>query len=348
MKTVFTSDLTPVLSALAERMKLFVPRRGTDHFVFKPYIPGDAGGDFNNIRTCTPVKEFLFPLCERTAVFPEPAQPPAAEPFAVFGLKDCDLRSIAVLDKVFLEDEFEDPFYAERRRNMFTIAADCCDPGESCFCNVLGGAGHPQGGFDLAVTKLKAGWVIEPGTPKGEAFLAGHSRLFAAASDAQLAERDTLRARTQQQLAAGNADLCFKVDVGDIVQDRYESAVFDEQAATCVECQACTRVCPTCHCFYLHDEARTADFAKDRIWDSCMRLSYAAVAGGANPRKYLGDRLRHRMMHKFAYFLERYGVNMCVGCGRCVDAEAGGIDIRVILRRLNDEFTKPARTKVAK
>ena len=75
------------------------------------------------------------------------------------------------------------------------------------------------------------------------------------------------------------------------------------------------------------------------MWDSCMRVGYAEVAGGANPRKALGDRLRHRMMHKFAYFLDRYGIDMCVGCGRCVDAEAGEVDIRQLLKKLSDELT---------
>jgi predicted aldo/keto reductase-like oxidoreductase len=70
-----------------------------------------------------------------------------------------------------------------------------------------------------------------------------------------------------------------------------------------------------------------------------MRFSYAAVAGGANPRKVLGDRLRHRFLHKFVYFLDRYGVEMCVGCGRCIDAEAGDVDIRDVLKRLNEELS---------
>jgi hypothetical protein len=39
-------------------------------------------------------------------------------------------------------------------------------------------------------------------------------------------------------------------------------------------------------------------------------------------------------LHKFVHFLDRYGVDMCVGCGRCVDADAGGIDIREILKEL--------------
>jgi len=30
---------------------------------------------------------------------------------------------------------------------------------------------------------------------------------------------------------------------------------------------------------------------------------------------------------------------MCVGCGRCVDAEAGGIDIRYVLKKLNESLT---------
>jgi len=348
MKTVFTSDLSPVLNALARKMQLYVPRRNGDHFGFKPYAAGDSPPDLNPIRACTPVKEFLFPMRELAAVFPEPAPAEDGQPFAVFGLKDCDLRSIAILDKVFLEEEFEDPFYVRRRENMLIIATDCTDPAESCFCNAMGGRGHPESGYDLSVATVKDGWVLQAGSSKGEALLSGHTDLFAAAPDSLLVERDATRALTQKQLEANNADLKFKADIGDVIQDRHDSTVFDDEAATCVECQGCTRVCPTCHCFYLYDEARTDDFTKTRIWDSCMRLSYAAVAGGANPREYLGERLRHRMMHKFAYFLDRYGVNMCVGCGRCVDGEAGGVDIRVVLKRLNDEFKKPRKRKVAK
>ena len=84
------------------------------------------------------------------------------------------------------------------------------------------------------------------------------------------------------------------------------------------------------------------------MWDSCMRLDYAKVAGGANPRKMLGERLKHRLMHKFAYFLDRYGINMCVGCGRCVDADAGKIDIREILKKLNEELNAKQGARVAK
>jgi CO dehydrogenase/acetyl-CoA synthase alpha subunit len=50
-------------------------------------------------------------------------------------------------------------------------------------------------------------------------------------------------------------------------------------------------------------------------------------------------------MHKFSYFLERYGLDMCVGCGRCVDAEAGDVDIREVLKKLNEELIGEGKKK---
>jgi len=116
MQTVFISELKPFLDAVAEQMDLYVPKKAGQHYVYKRYdSSADVQVEFNNIRTCTPVKEFLFPLRELAAIFPESFEPKDIKPFAVFGLKDCDLRSIEALDKVFAEDEFEDAFYVKRR-----------------------------------------------------------------------------------------------------------------------------------------------------------------------------------------------------------------------------------------
>jgi sulfhydrogenase subunit beta (sulfur reductase) len=339
MQTVFISELKPLLDAVAKQMDLYIPKKSGAHYVYNIYdLSSGSPVEFNNIRACMPAKEFLFPLRELAAVFPEPLEPEKIEPFAVFGLKDCDLRSIEILDMVFTEKEFEDPFYVKRREKMFIISSDCFDPADSCFCNVMNGRPYPQDGFDLNVSKVKGGFVIEAGSTKGEDFINTHSELFKPAGNEELAERDNRRAEAQKQLEQNNADLKFDVPVNEIVEAGHDSDVFDEEAKTCVECQACTRVCPTCHCFYLYDTKKEDYFGKMKMWDSCMRIAYAEVAGGANPRKALGDRLRHRFMHKFSYFLERYGVDMCVGCGRCVDAEAGDVDIRQVLKKLNEEL----------
>jgi len=347
METVFISKLKPFLDAVAEQMDLYVPKKvgqaetgkaGTQHYVFNVYDPSiSTEVEFNNIRACTPIKEFLFPLRELAAVFPEPFEPEQVKPFAVIGLKDCDLRSIEILDKVFLEEEFKDPFYVARREKMFIISSDCFEPGESCFCSVMDGQPYAQTGFDLNVSQVKDGFIIEAGSQKGKDFLEKNSQLFTNVPEDALGERDKIRADTKKQLEQNNADMKFAAPIRDIMTETQDADIYDEEAKTCVECQACTRVCPTCHCFYLYDTKQKDYFGKMKMWDSCMRLAYAQVAGGANPRKVLGDRLRHRLMHKFAYFVDRYGINMCVGCGRCVDAEAGAIDIRNVLKKLTEE-----------
>jgi sulfhydrogenase subunit beta (sulfur reductase) len=338
MEAVFISKLKSLADAVAEQMDLYVPRRVGEHFVFDGYDTSSPGEiQLNNIRACTPVKEFLFPVRELAATYPVSAAPREIKPFAVMGLKECDLKSIGILDKVFADEEFKDPLYAARRGKMFIISSDCSDPGESCFCGLFEGKGYSDGGFDLNISEIKDGFIVEAGSGKGHSFIEKHDGLFADVPATLLSERDEQRQKVQKALEEKNARFEKDIDIRQAVLDSEDSEVYDEQAQSCIECQACTRVCPTCHCFYLYDAKQSDYFAKMKMWDSCMRFTYAAVAGGANPNKVLGDRMKHRLMHKFVHFVDRYGVNMCVGCGRCVDADAGGMDLREILKRISEE-----------
>jgi sulfhydrogenase subunit beta (sulfur reductase) len=338
METVFISKLKPLMDAIAGQMDLYIPKKADEHFVFSKYDPESvADVQINSIRACTPVKEFLFPIRELAATYPVAAEPQEIKPFAVFGLKDCDLKSIEILDKVFEEEDFKDPLYMARRQKMFIISSDCTGVGDSCFCCLFEGKVYSDSGFDLNVSEVKDGFIVDCGSGKGHSFIEQHDELFADVPASLLAEREETRKKLQQQLRQKNAQYDSPVDMREAVLDSEDSPVYDEQAQRCIECQACTRVCPTCHCFYLYDTKQADYFAKMKIWDSCMRFTYAAVAGGANPNKILGDRMKHRLMHKFVHFIDRYGVNMCVGCGRCVDADAGGMDLREILKRIRQE-----------
>jgi len=338
MEAVFISKLKPLADAIAGQMDLYVPKKVGEHFVFNRYDAQTAGEiEFNNIRACTPVKEFLLPIREVAATYPAAAPLQETRPFAVMGLKECDLRSIEILDKVFAEEQFKDPLYMARRQKMFIISSDCNDPGESCFCCLFEGKGYSDSSFDLNVSQTKDGFVVEAGSGKGHNFIEQHDELFADVPASLLAERNENRKKVQKSLEEKNVLFDKDIDIRQAVLDSQDSEVYDEQAQRCIECQACTRVCPTCHCFYLYDTKQSDYFAKMKMWDSCMRFTYAAVAGGANPNKVLGDRMKHRLMHKFVHFLDRYGINMCVGCGRCVDADAGGMDLRDILKRISQE-----------
>jgi sulfhydrogenase subunit beta (sulfur reductase) len=338
VEAVFVSKLCAMLDALAEKMDVYVPVKVSKHIVFKKYDPKNSQmTEFNAVRACTPVKEFLFPLRELASTTQAQPEIATVKPFAVFGLKDCDVKSITILDKVFGEDEFIDPLYMARREKMFIVSSDCTNPAESCFCSLFEGKGFTEKGFDLNVSPIKGGFIVDIGSRKGREFVESNNVLFADVPASLLEERDANRKNVRYQLEKQNAEFIPAALLPEIVEKTQDSEIYDEIAKDCIECQACTRVCPTCHCFYLYDDKQKDYFTKMKIWDSCMRYGYAMVAGGANPNKVLGERMKHRLMHKFVYFLERYGVNMCVGCGRCIDADAGGIDLRQLLKNLSEE-----------
>jgi len=54
-----------------------------------------------------------------------------------------------------------------------------------------------------------------------------------------------------------------------------------------------------------------------KSWDSCCLPIFTRHASGHNPRATRGARYRQRVMHKFAYYVDKFGVTACVGCGRC-------------------------------
>lgn len=341
MKTIYLERIETFLDAVSQQMELYVPQASNGYYTFERFSQASEDAyDFNPIRTVMSPKDFVFPLREIAAVFPHPVEPDRIEPYAVFGLKNCDLRSLDILDRVFTEEAFEDPLYVARRQQMVVLTTDCTEPAETCFCNVMRGQSYAESGFDLNLSPVAQGYLIDIGTEKGQALVDRMPPLFQEAGAEALQQRQANRAHAQAVLTDQNRHLHLDSPLADMMESAQDDDVFNEQAETCVECQACTRVCPTCHCFYLYDGKQADYFQKLKMWDSCMRFSYARVAGGANPRYSLGERLRHRLMHKFSYFAQRYGVDMCVGCGRCVDAEAGAVDIRVVISRINEAFGK--------
>ena len=343
MQTVFLTDLKPFLAAVAERMDLYVPKKTGSHYVYSKYdSSADVWGESNNIRVCTPAKEFLFPLRELAAIFPEPLEPKEVEPFAVFGLKDCDLRSIDILDKVFSEDEFEDPFYVKRREKMFIISSDCSDPADSCFCNILNGEPFADSGFDLNVSQVKVGYIVEAGSQKGKEFVEAHSGLFSQSGDDLLTERQQNRAETKKQLEQNNAELNFDAPINEIVENGQNSDVFDKEAATCVECQACTRICPTCHCFDIVDEGDIEGGTRVKNWDYCQSKLFTLHTSGHNPRAFQYERYRQRIQHKFNYYVNKFERILCTGCGRCQRSCPVDHAMLHILKQIDELAKQPA------
>jgi ferredoxin len=73
-----------------------------------------------------------------------------------------------------------------------------------------------------------------------------------------------------------------------------------------------------------------------RNWDTCQFSQFTLHASGHNPRTSSKERVRQRIMHKFSYYVENFGVIACVGCGRCVRECPVNLDIRDVLNGVQE------------
>src|SRR6266536_1729065 len=89
--------------------------------------------------------------------------------YAFLGVRPCDLRAIAIQDRVLAQPGSR---YAARRDRLFVIAVNCTEPGETCFCTSMGtGPGVRDPGYDLALTELADDsghrFLVEVGSQQG-------------------------------------------------------------------------------------------------------------------------------------------------------------------------------------
>jgi ferredoxin len=245
----------------------------------------------------------------------------------IFAQRPCDARAAALLDCVFNSQDVspEDPYFAGRRRNTTMIGLACNNPLSTCFCTSVGGGPFSTEGLDQLWTDLGDRYLIEALTERGEALLADNTHVRQAGSE-DLSQKAELVARAE---AAVNGP-----DVTGIVEKldgMYDSPFWGNVHLTCLGCGACTYLCPTCHCFDIQDEGDRRQGRRVRNWDTCQFSQFTLHASGHNPRTSGKERVRQRIMHKFNYYVENFGVIACVGCGRCVRECPVNLDIRAVL-----------------
>jgi len=292
-------------------------------------------------RAVEPGKSFLYPPREDLGEYFAPERELADRPTALVGLTACDLRAFKVLDEVFLGGEFKDPYYEKRRQNLLVVSMDCTGPFDGCFCTFFGQPPYPAEGYDINISPLaggSGGYLVEAGTEKGEKLLTAQSRQVEATAE-QLAERDRQRKASAERVNGLVHDAGLGSIEGITEKLRKSKATGAEfwakHANKCVECGACNFICPACHCFLLVDVERQGQFRRFKNWDSCLYLSFARVAGGANPRGRRVERLQNRFEKKFDFLISTMGLWGCTGCGRCTQACAGDIDIKEVLRDIS-------------
>ncbi|HLD29641.1 MAG TPA: 4Fe-4S dicluster domain-containing protein [bacterium] len=300
---------------LKETYKLYYPApadKGWDWSVWE----GKQNFFLEGYRPLLPVKYLFFSPEESLAAGEQ-------EPAIVFGVRGCDLRALQLLKKIYL-DAPEDVYF---RKETLIFGADCTACHEHCFCTLLGDDPWPGEGFDLNFSPMEEGYLVESGSKKGEELLAG--RFFTETREEHAGERDERRKEVKKILRKQNQNKVLNLqDLKKHIIE--EKIVFRDYGSTCVSCSACTNICPGCFCFFLAEGKEQ----KVRYMDSCQLKGYHRVAGGANPRKDMTSRFKHRFQCKFYWRPEMQGYKGCTGCGRCITACQGKIDWKHVLIEL--------------
>jgi len=258
----------------------------------------------------------------------------------VIGVRNCDVSALRIHDYVFRDTEPVDPYYSEAREKTIIVSCDCTDARDVCFCPIVKEQPYAESGFDINLSPTPEGIVVEAGSERGEKLLKECGMDLPEAGADLVAARDAMRKAMTEKVTALAAEKGLEcgADLQKAVRDTEESDLWAEFAEDCVECGACNLICCTCHCFLLAD-GTGADGAAARVkqWDSCLYRNFARVAGGANPRQHRAERLYNRFDKKFNFFPQVLDTYACDGCGRCIEACTGKIDIREVLKKALDE-----------
>lgn len=321
--------LDALLAKLSEEAVVYVPKEVAGVSKFAPYVSEDAMClDASN--TVLPPKDLLFPQSQKMYHYGVSADgnmfiDPIVEsaPQVLFGARPCDIASIDRMDEVFFTKGYVDNYYEAKRNLLTTVALACTEPRETCFCESLGLSPNDAPGADIVLHDAGDAYTVTAQTERGEEALDGAWKPYLTQGDASTNEAHCSLSVDATDLAAKFAKL----------EDSDE--LWDAFSIKCLNCGTCTFICPSCYCFDIEQENHCKEGVRFRCWDSCMFSEYTEMAGGHNPRPTKRDRFKNRFMHKLSYFYDRYGDQLCVGCGRCMEKCPVGVDITVLIDRAN-------------
>lgn len=242
------------------------------------------------------------------------------QPRAIIGLHACDINALLKLDEVMAGEFFPSPYYVSRRKNTFIVGIDH-EPCKGGFCRSVG-ADTVERGFDLFLTDLGDRYFVAIASEAGFSML--HK-----VTVRDVSSEDTKKyLEVRKRIASGFGPRLDVEQLPRLLDLEFESDVWKQWGAKCLNCGSCAMVCPTCYCYGVHEHL-SMDFktaTKIKQLHSCNLVDFAMVAGGHNFRPDKHSRLKYRYYHQFRGFSEGSDRPLCVGCGRCGLACLAGIN----------------------
>lgn len=264
-----------------------------------------------------PADETLFHF--NAEEFSEPALRESAEVIVL--LRPCDINGIERLDKMFLENGSQsDPYYQRRRSRLHIFMIECRESMENCFCVSMAAN---------ASTNYKVALRFAGNEVKVEVKDSSFAACFAATG---------VETEFSPEFVMENS---IKVDLpkaAEMPAEVFNHKMWEEYDSRCIACGRCNTSCVTCSCFttldiFYSDSRQCGE--RRRVYDGCHLDGFTDMAGGHSFRKNKGERMRFKTFHKIYDFRKRFGVDMCVGCGRCDDVCPEYISFSTCINKLS-------------
>jgi sulfhydrogenase subunit beta (sulfur reductase) len=271
---------------------------------------------YNKPKPSTPLKSFFLPVKENVT-----SDKAESKPRIIMGIPNCDIEGLGLLDDIYLDKEYYDIFFSNRRKNTLLIASDCFGIQEQCHCTSYNIRPYSENYADLAVIKLDGTIILKILSPKGEEFIKSVPASLLKPDDGIIKAIEKEHMATEVLLNKLNNGLPDLKRTGELITHS-KNDIWEKYSARCVSCGACTAICPTCTCFLLIDKP---GFDKVKQMDACQYPGFERVAGGEDPLFELHNRFRNRYMCKYVWKPEKFRSIACTGCGRCIDGCIGKI-----------------------
>lgn len=331
-KVLLKDRVSDFLKALEGKFTVVAPveRKGAPA-EFKELSPGDQPILDGSQMMLTP-KDYLLPRYEvLIKVSTKPGEMkvesmiPEDKPRVMLGAWLPDAQAIQVLDRVFLDKQFKDPYYSARRESTLIVAVIPAEMRWSWFCSSTDDVETWKSSVDAIMYDLGDRFYVEVTSDKGQVVADAAS---SDPTDDDTAKKSALweKFKTHNVLPFADEKLYERL--------AWDNPVWDEISAKCISCGMCSYMCPSCSCFDMQDETSGACVERYRCRDTCQFEDFTLMGAGHNPRAQGVPRSRQRLMHKFKYQHEQFGVVGCTGCGRCVELCPVNVDIRDVLTRV--------------